>query len=154
MGEQISVPTGDDSTVDWSIVPSSPTTHYDKVDENWNVPSTSDYVTEGANYQLEGYTFPADGPTAMGTVHTIYFDLYMNTIDYTQIPGLYVYLYLGSTHHAMSYYQVITNGTWKKLRFVFTGLNLTKTQYNTVVLRVLTFPGVDTWPAPSEDFSG
>lgn len=147
MPEQISVPTGDVDT-NWNITPSSPTTHYDKIDEAWASANTSDYIHETIDYQLDGWSFPADGPAAMVTVHTVYVDLYLNTTNVAQIPGLAIYLYIGSTYLTNTLWQIDTGGAWWKRRFTFTGLSLTKAQYNQLRVKVLTVPGDPGWPTP------
>jgi len=147
MPEKISVPTGDVDT-QWNITPSSPTTHYTKIDESWSSPSTSDYISETVNYQLDGFSFPADGPASMITVHTVYVDLYLNTIYNTQLPGLVIYLYIGAVYHTNMTYQIDTGGAWEKRRFTFTGLSLTKAQYNQLQVKVLTTPADPGWQIP------
>lgn len=154
MAEQHSQPTGDGASIQWNITPSSPTTHFDKVDENWASPNTSDYIHETANDQSEEHTYPADGPADMVTVHTIHVDCYINTTNVGSIPGLVVYIYLGTTYHTNRTYNCDTGGAWQKRRFTFTGLSLTKAQYNTVRIRFLNVPGQVGWPdaylAPEE----
>jgi hypothetical protein len=51
-------PNGDGATLQWGITPSSPTTHYTKIDDEVvqpNVPDTSDYVAQMANGAAEVY---------------------------------------------------------------------------------------------------
>lgn len=151
MGEQHSKPTGDVNT-QWNIQPSSPTTHYTKIDENWSSKNTSDYIHETVNYQLDGFSFPADGPSNMVTVHTIHVDLYCNTTNIAQIPGFVIYIYLGAAYHTNKTFNFDTGGAWTTGRFTLDGLSLTKAQYNTVRIKVMCVPGNPGWPSPITDF--
>lgn len=147
MGEQHSAPTGDIETY-WNITPSSPTTHYTKIDESWANPDTSDYIHETIDYQLDGYTFPADGPASMVTVHTIYVDFYLNTTNVTTIPGFVISLYLAGVYLTQQTFKCDTGGAWQKKRFPFTGLSISKAQYNTLQVKIMCLPGNPGWPNP------
>ncbi len=151
MGEQISRPSGDVATCQWNIQPSSPTSHYTKIDENWPG-NTSDYIHETVNGQVDKFSFPADGPAAMVTVHTVHHDVYMNTTNIAQIPGLVVFLYRGTTYITSRTYQIDTGGAWKRYRLTFDGLSLTKAQYNTLRIHLLTAVGAPGWPIPEREF--
>ena len=146
MGEQISVPTGDIST-QWNITPAIPPYHYANVDVAWQG-NTTDNIHEIVNYQSDQFSFPADGPAAMVTVHTIHFDMYLNTTNVAQIPGLTFVLSKGVVFVASKSYQVDTSGAWSRRRFTFTGLSLTKAEYNTVRIMIMTVPGDPGWPIP------
>ena len=148
MGEQFSKPSIDvGSPMMWNIQPTSPTTHHTKVDENWPG-NTSDYIHETVIYQNDAFGFPADGPTAMNLVHTIHFDFYLNTTNITQIPGIILVLYIGAAWYMNKSWNCDTGGVWLRKRFTFTGLNLTKTQYNQLSVHILTAPGDPGWPVP------
>ncbi len=149
MGEQISVPTGDGTFSQWIIVPTSPTTHFDKVDESWLTPNTSDYISATTDFRIDKFTFPADGPADMALVHTIHTDLYLNTVNVTQIPGLQILIFLNTTFHTQKQFQIDTGGTWQKRRFTIDGLSLTKAQYNTVRIGILTNAGSPTDEIPT-----
>ena len=149
MGEQISVPTGDGATIQWNIVPGTPpTTHFSRIDESWALPSTADHVWETVNFQQDWWTFPADGPVSMVTVHTVHWDFYLNTADLAQVPGLALNMFLGGVFLTNGVWRIDTGGTWQKRRFTFTGLSLTKAQYNTLSIQVVTVPGDPGWPEP------
>lgn len=151
MGEQHSKPNADIGTMQWNIQPSYPTTHYTKVDENWPG-NTSDYIHETINWQQDEFGFPADGPAAMVTVHTIHIDMYLNTTNIAQIPGLVILLYLGTTYLTNGNWQIDTGGAWQRARFSFTGLSITKAQYNTLRVRILSAVGDPGWPIPIMSF--
>lgn len=147
MGKQISVPDAD-LTVQWTKVPPIAPNHYGLINEDWGSPFTGERVEETVNYQQEQFSFPADGPAAMVTVHTIHTDLYINTTDITQLPGLAVMIYLGVTWHAAKNFNVDTGGAWQKRRFTIDGLSLTKAQYDTVNIHLLTIAGDVSYPTP------
>ena len=150
MGEQHSVPTGDGSPLQWNIQPTSPTTHYTKVDEVWTSPSITDYIHETIDYQTDIFIYPADGPAAMAIVHTVHIDFYINTTNVSQLPGITIVLYKGSTYITSGSWQINTGGVWQRKRFTFTGLNLTKAEYNTLNHAILCMPGDPGWPTPTE----
>lgn len=61
-------PDGDGLTSDWSPEPSSPTTNFDKVDDDPTAPSQTDYVFTNTNTDQDLYTFENNPATGVGTI--------------------------------------------------------------------------------------
>jgi hypothetical protein len=150
MGEQISVPSGDGATTQWNKVPGFAPNWYSLVNEDWGSPYTGERWAETINAQNQITTYPANGPAAMATVHTMHIDLYIKTVDVAQLPGLFIMLYIGAAFHAFSQWTVDTGGVYKKLRFTLTGLSLTKAQYNQIEVHIVTTAGSGAYPTPEQ----
>lgn len=138
MAIKTSKPTGDVvGFKQWST--SSGTNHFALIDEGMYSKNISDYVFATGPALSDQYTFPADGPATMTSCSRVWVDMYMKATVVTGIPGLRVALYLNTTLLVQQNYQISADGIWRILRFTFTGLSMTRTQYNTLRVQIQSF---------------
>lgn len=116
-------PGTDRSPLDWSISPSSPTTHYTKIDEGMASKNPSDYVYSSVDGNEDEYG-NFGGPIFAQEGTDVYVDLYMQGTAYTQTPGIKITLYAGLSVIAQDSWNANTGGAWQVRRHTFTGLSL------------------------------
>jgi len=68
-------PNGDGTAIDWSIEPTTPTTHYDKVDDDPTNPSSTDYVYTNTNTDEEFYDYENNPATGVGTIFGVKYSI-------------------------------------------------------------------------------
>lgn len=141
-------PTGDTTPLEWTTYPSSPTTHYSKIDEGMPFKSSSDYNSSLIWGQRDEFGFPSDAPASLQLVTEIWIDLYMQGMSFGEEPAIRIRLYLGDTLVAGTSWNANTSGAWQVRRHKFTGLSLTKAEYNSLDIRVEHIDGTPSYPDP------
>lgn len=129
-----SVPDADLTPLDWLSQPIF-NDHYECVDEGMGFKNTSDYLDSTAIGKEDELGFPSDAPSTMQIVTEIWIDFYIQGTNYTEEPGIKITLYAGAVQKAQSIWNANTGGAWQVRRHKFTGLSLTKTEYNALDVR-------------------
>ena len=127
MAEITSQPTGS-PTEQWTATPEN--FNYARIDETIAGKNTSDYVRATLLNKTDLYTFPADGPSKMKEVTEVWINIYVNSTDAGKTPGIRVRLYAGAVIKGSRSYRVDTSGSWIVYGLRFTGLSLTRAEYN------------------------
>lgn len=141
-------PTSDVAT-GWPFTTPSGGTHFSKVDEGIVATDESDFVeTRGVDKTDEfGYE---DSPIDFTTATDIDVAMRILATDDVLEPGLRVSLHSGGSEIVAKNFGPLANIAWRTLVFSFTGLSITKTQFDDLSCRMKSqgFPaGGDVIPA-------
>lgn len=135
MAEITSQPTGDIST--WPLtVPSSPTTQYTKIDETIPAKDNTDYNQAGNVGDLAELSFDADAPADMDTVTKVTLRNFFLGDTLTFAPAMQIRLMDGGTELASKKFTWENGNIWEVGDFIFSGLSITKAQYNNMSVRL------------------
>ena len=150
MPVKTSQPSGD-ITTNWPfIVPSSPSTHYDKVDESIAAKNTSDYIEARSAGFIDEFGFPVDSPANMDEVTSITMAIHLDGAPSLLNPGLEVSLWSGGIQHGSSLEFDVSTPAFKVALYEFNGLSMTKAQYDQRQVRLLSTASPAGGPPPFE----
>lgn len=118
-----------DITADWPFTTPSGGTHFSKIDEGISSADQTDFVeTRGIDKTDEfGYE---DSPIDFITATDIDVVMHMFATDDVLEPGLRVSLHSGGSEIVAKNFGPVANIAWRTLVFSFTGLLITKTQFD------------------------